>query len=130
MPKGDIAQRIAAFRGHPVDFILHGEPSKFTLEEAREHAKYAMWLEDKTLDEKSLEKLARQYLKNINSPEYLKGVKSSTKPASMVDKTHVDYNDDLTKRILGLLHEMNKEQKRQVLRFIEGQNLLAEREKK
>lgn len=41
-----------------------------------------------------------------------------------------DLYDDETIKILGLLEKMSKKQKIETLRFIEGQNLLAEREKK
>ena len=40
------------------------------------------------------------------------------------------YHDHETKMILDMLAGMTKEQKRQALRFIEGQKLLAAREKK
>jgi transcriptional regulator with XRE-family HTH domain len=48
-----------------------------------------------------------------------------------VHETPVAYGlDNESKMIMDMLKEMNKEQKRQALRFIEGQKLLAEREKK
>jgi len=51
--------------------------------------------------------------------------------ADRVQETQADYGlDNESRMIMEMLKGMNKEQKRQALRFIEGQKLLAEREKK
>ncbi len=120
IPKGDVLARIAAFRNMPVDFILYGEPRKITLDDAREHVKYALWLEGMKATGAELEQLAKQYL---NAPDI---IKSSLKAAE-VPTLHLD---EIEKKILSILLEMNKEQKRFLLRFIEGQMLLDERDKK
>lgn len=50
--------------------------------------------------------------------------------ADRVAQPDEPYLDDLSKKIVDMLQGMNKEQKREALRFIEGQKLLADREKK
>jgi hypothetical protein len=72
--------------------------------------------------EEDVDRLASEYLSGLKIAKTTTLDRAAEQPAL--------YQDDLTQKILIMLESMTMEQKRQALRFIEGQKLLAEREKK
>jgi transcriptional regulator with XRE-family HTH domain len=114
MPKGDVAQRIASFRGLPVDFLLHGEARQITLDEAREQVKYDLWLEGVKPEDDILESLAHRRMEGLNA-----------KPAPIAAETHAVYLDDESKKILDMLKDMDREGRRDVLKYTEEKKQAA-----
>lgn len=112
LPKGDVLQRIAELYGETADYILTGKRPVTALDVASrllvpEETRKA-WGE--------IGAIVKNAVREIE--------------AERIAEQHGIYNDDLTLKILDVLKDMDIDQKRDALRFIEGQKLLAEREKK
>jgi transcriptional regulator with XRE-family HTH domain len=113
IPKGDVLQRIAEAYGETTDYILTGK-RPVTLLDVALH---------KILPPESKAKLN----------EFLAGLRSTVQEIE-AERSAEQYGlygfDDVTLKILDMLKGMDVDQKRDALRFIEGQKLLADREKK
>jgi transcriptional regulator with XRE-family HTH domain len=115
IPRGDVLRKIASKYQTTVDWILYGQQHEPTMKEALAFVRHSLTLEKMAYTEDDVERLAVNYLRDIKEKKH----------TSIAAETTAPYLDAETKKIIDMLKDMDKEGRRDVLKYTEEKKQAA-----